>query len=85
MMQWLDIAISKADAMILWELAVRLEDGGDVTAISAAERNALTQLLGALERSGVEDIVEDWDAELAVAVADANEMEADRRAAPPRE
>jgi hypothetical protein len=56
--------------MVLWEVLARAEEKKPLEPLDPAEYGALMGVLGALERSDLEQQVSDWDAELRTAYED---------------
>ncbi len=73
----LPLALPNDIAMILWELLARVEEGKPLEPLDPAERGALLQLLGALERSDLEDRVGDWTATLERAYREGRDAQAE--------
>jgi hypothetical protein len=64
------LELSKADAMLLWEILARAEGKKPLEPLDPAEYGALMGVLGALERSDLDQRVSDWDEELKAAYED---------------
>ncbi|MFN2466806.1 MAG: hypothetical protein ABR521_01535 [Gaiellaceae bacterium] len=61
-MESFDLRIPKREALVLYELLARYEETGALEPLDPAERGALMQVLGALERAEEELEVPDWAA-----------------------
>ena len=71
---WLDLRIPKRRALVLYALLVRYEEKGKLEPLDPAERQALAQVHGALERAEGGDLdFDDWRSAVAQAYEELRE------------